>query len=298
MFDRELFKGMPEFLAVARRKSFRQAGEDLGVTAVAVGTAVKQLEERLGMALFHRTTRRVALTASGEILFERMAPLTDSLRETMAAMRDRQHTLTGNLRICTQSLALESVVNPALVRLHEDYPGISVDVYVRNEPTDLTAGEFDLGIRLGEYIEEDMVAVRIPLPVNWQVAGRRDYLEQFGRPTTPQDILKHRCIRRIWPNTSHPYRWEFQIEQRLVEVDPPGQFSVASFSAAMHLVGAGAGLCYLTTEMINKIPGDIEKILEEYMPPPNYLYAYFLPAERENRRIRAFLDCLCPSPGI
>ncbi len=294
MSERELFKGMPEFLAVARSKSFRRAGEDLGVTAVAVGAAVRQLEERLGMTLFHRTTRRVELTAAGAILNDRMSRLTISLNETLDQMRDRQHTLSGQLRICVQSLALDAVLTPALIAFNAAHPDVQVEVDVREGRTDMIGEGFDLGIRLGEYIEDEMIAVRISRPVDWRVAAHPDYLVAHGRPQAPADILGHECIRRIWPSTRRRYRWEFQVDNRPLEVDPPGHLTVASFAVARRLVAAGRGLCYLTTDMIDMIPSPVETVLDTFMPPPNYLYAYFSPAERDNRRIRAFLDCMRP----
>lgn len=294
MSERELFKGMPEFLAVARSKSFRRAGEDLGVTAVAVGAAVRQLEGRLGMTLFHRTTRRVELTAAGAMLNDRMSRLTVSLNETLDQMRDRQHTLSGQLRICVQSLALDVALTPALIAFNAAHPDVSVEVDVREGRTDLIGEGFDLGIRLGEYIEDEMIAVRISRPVDWRVVAHSDYLDAHGRPQTPDDLLGHHCIRRIWPATRRTYRWEFQVDTRPLEVDPPGVLTVASFAVAKQLVAAARGLSYLTTDMIATIPAKTETVLEAFMPPPNYLYAYFTPAERDNRRIRAFLDCMRP----
>lgn len=294
MSEREIFKGMPEFLAVARRKSFRQAGEDLGVTPVAIGAAVRQLEDRLGMTLFHRTTRRVEMTAAGNILYERMSGLTASLHETLAEMRDRRDTLSGHLRICTQSLALDVALTPALIAFNAAYPDVEVEVDVREGRTDLIGEGFDLDIRLGQYIENDMIAVRISRPVDWRVAAHRDYLDSRGRPKTPDDLMMHDCILRIWPGTRLRYRWEFQMDGRPLEVAPPGSLTVASFKVAQGLVAAGRGLCYLTRDMLAAIPAQVETVLDDFMPSPNYLYAYFSPAERENRRIRAFLDCMRP----
>lgn len=294
MTEREIFKGMPEFLAVARSKNFRRAGEDLGVTAVAVGAAIRQLEERLGMTLFHRTTRRVELTAAGSMLFDRMSRLTGGLQDTLTEMRDRQHTLSGQLRICVQSLALDVALAPALIAFNAAHPEVLVEVDVREGRTDLIGEGFDLGIRLGEYIEDEMIAVRISRPVDWRVVAHPDYLDAHGRPQTPGDLLGHHCIRRIWPATRRIYRWEFQVDTRPLEVDPPGVLTVASFAVAKQLVAAARGLSYLTTDMIATIPSKTETVLQSFMPPPNYLYAYFTPAERDNRRIRAFLDCMRP----
>lgn len=294
MTERDLFKGLAEFLAVARSKSFRKAAEELGVSAVAVGVTVRQLEERLESKLFHRTTRRVELTPAGFLLLDRIAPLAGAMRDTVEEIHDQGTHLGGTLRVCVQTLALDPVLDPALILFSQRHPGVAVDVEIREGRTDLLASGFDLGIRLGEYIENDMVAVRIPLPVYWRIVGSRDYLERCGRPEVPKDVLSHTCIRRRWPGQDQHYRWEFAINRRAMLVDPPGRLTVSSFTTAMRLVAAGHGLCYLTREMSAELArtADVEEVLTSYMPPPNFLYAYFSPASRENRRVRAFVDCI------
>lgn len=294
MTKRDLFKGMAEFLAVARTKNFRKAAEGLGISAVAVGATIRQLEERLATKLFHRTTRRVELTSAGLLLLERVAPLAGTLGETVEELQDQRTDLGGTLRICVQALALDAVLDPALVLFAARHPGVAVEVDIREGRPDLLAEGFDLGIRLGEYIEGDMVAVRIPRPMRWQVVGTRGYFERHGRPEVPKDIMAHSCIRRRLPGQDQRYRWEFAVNGRIVVVDPPGQLTVASFSTAMQLVAAGQGLGYLTQEMCADLAGraDLVQVLTGYMPPPDFLYAYFSPANRDNRRVRAFVECI------
>ena len=226
MLERELFKGLAEFLAVARSKSFRKAATELGISAVAVGATVRQLEERLEAKLFHRTTRRVELTSAGFLLMERIAPLAGAITDTLQLIQDQGADLGGTLRICVQTLALDPVLEPSLVLFAERHPGVTVEVEVREGRTDLLASGFDLGIRLGEFIENDMVAVRIPQPVYWRIVGNRAYLDRFGRPEVPKDLVLHRCIRRRWPGQDQYYRWEFAINRRSVLVDPPGRLTV------------------------------------------------------------------------
>lgn len=303
MTERDLFKGLPEFLAVARTKNFRKAAQGLGVSSVAVGATVRQLEERLASKLFHRTTRRVELTSAGLLLLERLGPLAEGLEETLKDLQDRRAELGGTLRICVQALALETVLDPALELFAARHPGVAVHAEIREGRPDLLAEGFDMGIRLGEYIQSDMVAARIPQPVNWRVVATRAYLERHGRPEVPKDVMAHHCIRRHLPGQEQPYRWEFAINSRIIELEPPGKMTVAAFSTAMRLVGAGLGLGYLTESMCRELAtvADIQEVLTGYMPPPNYLYTYFSPANRENRRVRAFVECIraldsVPSP--
>lgn len=294
MQERDLFKGMAEFLAVARTKNFRRAAQGLGVSAVAVGATVRQLEERLATQLFHRTTRRVELTPAGLLLLDRLAPLAGSLGEVVEELQDQRAELGGTLRLCVQALALEAVLEPALVLFAGRHPGVAVEVDIREGRPDLLAEGFDMGIRLGEYIEGDMVAVRIPRPVTWRVVATPGYLERHGRPEVPKDVLAHHCIRRRLPGQDRHYRWEFAVNGRIAELDPPGRLTVASFATAMRLVAAGLGLGYLTQEMCDDLgrETEIRQVLSGYMPPPNFLYAYFSPANRQNRRVRAFVDCI------
>lgn len=294
MAERDLFKGLPEFLAVAEAKNFRKAAQGLGVSAVAVGATIRQLEERLSSRLFHRTTRRVELTTAGLLLLDRLRPLTGALEETLEDLQDRRSELGGTLRICVQAMALETVLDPALGIFAARHPGVAVHAEIREGRPDLLTEGFDIGIRLGEYIQGDMVAARIPQPISWRVVGTRDYLDRHGRPEVPKDVLAHHCIRRHIPGQEKPYRWEFTTNGRIIELEPPGKLTVASFSTAMRLVGAGLGLGYLTESMCRSLRAttEIQEVLTGYMPPPNYLYTYFSPANRENRRVRAFIDCI------
>ena len=294
MSERELFKGLPEFLAVSRAKNFRKAAAALGISPVAVGTTIRQLEERLEAKLFHRTTRRVELTTAGILLLDRLEPLAGALRETLEDLQDRRVELGGTLRICVQELALDTVLDPALRTFAARHPGVAVHVEIREGRPDLLAERFDMGVRLGEYIQGDMVAMRIPQPVNWRVVGARDYFDRNGRPEVPKDVMGHHCIRRHVPGQDQVYRWEFAINQRVTELEPPGNLTVSSFSTAKGLVGAGLGLGYLTVGMCRALSARtaIQEVLTSYMPPANYLYAYFSPANRDNRRVRAFLDCI------
>jgi DNA-binding transcriptional LysR family regulator len=294
VLERDLFKGLPEFLAVSRTKNFRKAAAGLGISPVAVGATIRNLEERLQIKLFHRTTRRVELTTAGLLLLKRLEPLTAVLTETLEDLQDRRAELHGTLRICVQALALDTVLDPALQSFAVRHPGVSVEVEIREGRPDLVAEGFDMGVRLGEYIQGEMVAVRIPQPVNWRVVGTRDYFRRQGRPEVPKDVMAHRCIRRHLPGQGQPYRWEFAVNRRIIELEPPGNLTVSSFSTAMGLVAAGLGLGYLTEDMCRELAlrVDIEQVLAIYMPPPNFLYAYYSPANRENRRVRAFVESI------
>lgn len=215
------------------------------------------------LKLFHRTTRRVELTSAGFLLMERIAPLAGAMTDTLQLIQDQGADLGGTLRICVQTLALDPVLEPSLVLFAERHPGVTVEVEVREGRTDLLASGFDLGIRLGEFIENDMVAVRIPQPVYWRIVGNRAYLDRFGRPEVPKDLVLHRCIRRRWPGQDQYYRWEFAINRRSVLVDPPGRLTVSSFTTAMRLSLVGHGLCHPTREMSAELArtADIEEVL-------------------------------------
>lgn len=294
MPSRDLFKGMQEFLVLGQTKNFRRAAEILGVTPSAVGSTIRQVEARLGVPLFHRTTRRVEFTPAGQLLFDRFLPVLGALEETMQELGEFRDAESGMLRICVQSLALEDVLHPVLPVFRERFPDVALEIEQREGPADLLRLGFDVGIRLDDYIEPEMVAYPIPHPVEWVVAASTAYLDRHGRPQTPSDLLSHRCIRRRWINSDQHYRWQFALEGRTITVDPPSMLTVSDFTTLVAMVGAGEGLGYITRSMVAQLSEKlaVEEVLGTYMPSPDRMYAYYSPATRGIRRVRAFIETL------
>ena len=185
------FDGLSEFLAIVRRGGFRAAALELGVTPGAVSQAVQALERRLGLPVFHRTTRKVTLTEAGEKLFQRLDPAAEtitSLLEELIQMRARPG---GTLRLLVHRIALRHVVEPVLPQFREAWPDVKVEITIDDTHAELVAGGFDAGIRIGEYIDRDMIAVRVSPIFSWIVVGAPDYFSRRGRPLTPEDLARH-----------------------------------------------------------------------------------------------------------
>lgn len=294
MSARDIFKGMHEFLLVGQTRNFRRAAEIIGVSPAAVGAAVKQLEARLDQQLFHRTTRSVEFTPAGRLLFERFNPSLDLLEDTVKELSSLKTSLSGVLRISVQSLAVEPVLAPAVADFRERYPDVQVVVESREGAIDLMRDGADIGIRIGQYISPEMIAVPVSRPTPWLVAGSSAFLEKHGRPKEPRDILNFRCIRRSWLDSERYYRWEFVQNGQSIRIDPPAGLTVTDFATALGLLTRDAGLCYITDDMLRAARAitPVEQVLEDYMPPPDQIYAYYSPAMKTVRRVTAFVDIL------
>ena len=197
------FSALAEFLAVARHSSFRLAGAELGVTPSAVSQAIRSLEARVGSPLFQRTTRKVALTDAGAALLAQLAPAANSIAEAMAAVAAARSRPAGNLRLSVPRIALGLVLWDLLAAFRAACPDITVDLDVNDASVDLMTEQFDAGIRMGEYIQRDMVAVRLTEDFRYVVVGSPGYFETRGRPSSPKDLTGHECIRYRFP-TARP----------------------------------------------------------------------------------------------
>ena len=294
MGARDIFKGLHEFLLVGQTRNFRKAAEIIGVSPAAVGASVKQLEMRLDQQLLHRTTRSVEFTPAGRLLFDRFNPSLDLLEETVQELSSLKTSLSGVLRVSVQSLAVEPVLAPALVDFAERYPDVKVEVESREGASDIMRDGADIGIRIGQYISPEMIAVPVSRPTPWLVAGSSRYLEANGRPEVPRDVLKFRCIRRRWLDSERHYRWEFVQDDQSLRFDPPEGLTVTDFATAVGLLTRDAGLCYITDDMFqaaSKITA-MEQVLTNFMPTPDQIYAYYSPAMKDVRRVSAFIDIL------
>ncbi|QIE46263.1 LysR family transcriptional regulator [Pseudohalocynthiibacter aestuariivivens] len=294
MSARDIFKGMHEFLLVGQTRNFRKAAEIIGVSPAAVGASVKQLESRLDQQLFHRTTRSVEFTPAGRLLFGRLNPSLDLLEDTVQELSSLKTSLSGVLRISVQSLAVEPVLAPALAEFRERYPDVQVVVESREGAIDIMHDGADIGIRIGQYISPEMVAVPVSRPTPWLVAGSTAFLEKYGRPQEPRDILNFRCIRRSWIDSERHYRWEFVQNDQSIRIDPPEGLTVTDFATAIGLLTRDAGLCYITDDMFRaaRTVAPVEQVLTDYMPPPDQIYAYYSPGMKNVRRVSVFVDTL------
>ncbi|WP_102958976.1 LysR family transcriptional regulator [Mangrovicella endophytica] len=284
--------GLSVFLAVAETRSFRVAAERLGVTRSAVSQSLRRLEDRLGMALVQRTTRSVSLTEAGAAFFERVAPSIRELTQAMQTASDQPERPSGRLRLAVSSIAESFISGPLIASFAAAHPAVEIDVTVTDAEFDIVAEGFDAGVRLGEVLEQDMIAVPVSGDQRQIVVAAPGYLERHGTPTHPRELAAHRCIGwRPAPDVA-PYRWEFTEEGRDFDVAVKPQVTTNDMGLMLRTALAGGGLTFGMEETFRPYlrRGELVALLEDYGPPFPGFFLYF--PERRNMapKLRALVD--------
>jgi DNA-binding transcriptional LysR family regulator len=292
MARKDPFSGLMEFIAVARHASFRAAGAELGVTPSAISQAIRTLEARVGLPLFQRTTRNVALTDAGAILLAQLSPAASSIAEALGNLAASKARPSGNLRLSVPRIALELVLWDVIPAFREAFPEITLDLDVNDASIELASGQFDAGIRMGEYIQRDMAAVRLTEDFRCVVVGSPRYLEARGRPSSPKELAAHECIRYRFPTARAVYRWEFLTGGRAYTVEVPGSLTVNDHLSMLDLAGRGVGLAY-TLDLLAAVSireRRLEEVLTPHMPKASGLFLYFPAKSQTQPKLRAFID--------
>ena len=270
------------FRAVARERSFTRAAAQLGVSASALSQALRGLEARLGLRLLTRTTRSVAPTEAGERLLRGLGPAFDQIDAALAAIGEFREKPSGTIRITAGEHAAEAVLWPALEKLLPDHPDITVEIDVTNTLTDIVAGRYDAGVRLGEQVAKDMVAVRIGPEMRMAVVGAPSYFETRSRPKSPQDLTEHSCINLRLPTLGGLYAWEFEKGKRElnVRVEGPLVFNVTPLMLKAALAGFGLACLFEDLAQAHFAEGRLVRVLADWCPPfPGYHLYY--PSRRQ-----------------
>lgn len=288
------FNRLRVFVTVAEALSFSRAAELLGMSPSAVSQALRGLEERIGVRLLSRTTRSVALTETGAGLYEQVKPAMRALGEATSAARRAQGRPAGLVRIHAFHTACDEFIAPVLGRFAEACPDITLDITVDDTVVDLVAGGYDAGIRLGEVIERDLVAVKLGPDLRMIAIASPFYLARNGTPETPRDLLRHRCIRWRWPGNDLPYRWEFCEDGRWFEIAVEGPL-IANSKALGHraaLDGVGIGFALESSVAAFIAEGRLVPLLERWSAPfPGFYLCY--PRQRQMApALRAFIDAV------
>src|ERR1700719_3040394 len=216
------FAELKAFAAVVERASFTQAADHLGLSPSTLSQTIRQLEARLGVRLLNRTTRSVAPTASGSRLHERIAPMIEEMDAAVTEAVADTGRIAGTLRINTLGMAAKKIIAPRLARFHRAHPDVVLDIVIDDALSDIVAGRFDAGIRVGEHLEKDMIAVRLTPDVQMLAAPSPDYLARRGEPKTPADLHRHACINWRFPGSGRIYRWQFEKKGQKVEIPVEG----------------------------------------------------------------------------
>lgn len=287
---RENVNDLLAFLAVARERSFTRAAAQLGVSQSALSHTVRGLEERLGIRLLSRTTRSVAPTEAGERLLQKIGPHFEEIENELAALNELREKPAGTIRITAGEHAAETVLWPTLAKLLPDYPEIKVEIVVDYGLTDIVAERYDAGVRLGEQVAKDMIAVRIGPPMRMVVVASPAYLSHRGRPQVPQDLTTHNCINLRLPTYGGIYVWEFQKDGHELKVRVDGQLVFNNIGLRVNAALAGLGLAYLPEDHIRDLlaAGRLITVLDDWCPPfPGYHLYY--PSRRQSSPAFALL---------
>jgi len=270
------------FLAVARERSFTRAAAQLGMSQSALSQTLRGLEARLGLRLLTRSTRSVAPTEAGERLLRAAGPRLDEIDAELAALSALREKPSGTIRITAHDHAVRAILWPALEKLLPDYPDIRVEVVIDYGLTDIVAERFDAGIRTGEMVAKDMVAVRIGPDLRSTVVGAPAYFAKRGRPETPQDLTSHTCVNLRLPTHGGLYAWEFEKGGRELRVRVEGQLTFNGTAPMLDAALAGFGLAYLPEDCVQAhlANGQLIRVLADWCPPYPGYHLYY-PSRRQ-----------------
>lgn len=279
---RDNLNELTAFLAVARERSFTKAAAKLGVSQSALSHTLRALEERLGVRLLTRTTRSVAPTEAGERLARTIGPRLDEIETELAALSELREKPAGTIRITAGEHSADAILWPVLEKFLPDYPDIRVEIIVDYGLTDIVAERYDAGVRLGEQVARDMIAVRIGPDMRMAVVGSPAYFATRPKPRTPQDLTTHNCINLRLPTYGGLYAWEFEKAGRELKVRVEGQLVFNTAALRLNAVQAGLGLAYLPEDQVTPqlADGRLMRVLADWCPPfPGYHLYY--PSRRQ-----------------
>jgi len=288
------FNDLYYLTVVAQERSFTRAAAKLGVSQSALSHAIKGLEERLEIRLLTRTTRSVAPTEAGERLINTLAPRFSEIETELNSLTEIRDRVAGNIRINLGEHALQSTVWPALKPFLQAYPDVNVELTTDNTLTDIVSGRFDAGVRLGEQVAKDMVAVRIGPDWRMLVVGSPDYFTRHGRPDTPHDLQHHRCINICLPTLGGLYAWEFSRDGQDLRVRVEGQLTFNHLPARIDAAISGMGLAFVPEDTVAGAlaEGRLEAVLEPWCEPFQGYYLYYPSRKQHTQAFARLIEAL------
>lgn len=289
------FAELKAFAAVVERESFARAAAHLGLSPSALSQTIRLLEARLGTRLLNRTTRSVAPTASGEQLYARIAPLFRDMADAVAEASAAAGRVSGTLRINTLGMAARQVIAPRLGRFHRAHPDVALDIVVDDGLSDIVAGRFDAGIRVGGRLEKDMFAVRLTPDIKMLAVASPDYLRLRGTPRTPTDLHSHACINWRLQADGRAYLWEFQKKGRRLDVAVQGPLITNHSETGVAAALEGLGIAYVfdfdrLQEYLGQ--GRLIQVLGDWSFTRPGLFLYYSNRRHQSAVLRAFIDCM------
>ena len=289
---RNLLDGLEAFLRVAERRSFREAAEDLGVSPSAISQTVRQLEDRIGVPLFIRTTRSVGLTEAGALFHAAAAPAFASLVSAWEGARTYGERPAGLLRLNMPRAVVPLLIEPIIADFCDKYPDVDVEVAGEDAVIDLAASGHDAGIRVGELLEADMISVRLSPPFRFVIVAAPDYLDRHGRPQSPAELKAHNCIRQRISGSGAILPWRLVDGGRSFEVAVKGRVIVSDNAAMLALALRGLGLAQVSEPLVvdEVASGRLEIVLDALSPSSPGLFLHYPGHAQMLPKLRAFID--------
>jgi DNA-binding transcriptional LysR family regulator len=271
------------FIGVARERSFTKAAAKLGVSQSALSHTIRELEARLGVRLLTRTTRSVSPTEAGDRLLQTIAPRFEEIEAELAALRELREKPAGTIRLTAGDHATRCLLWPKLAKFLPKYPDIKVEIAIDYGLTDIVAHRYDAGVRWGEQVGKDMIAVRIGPDIRFAVVGSKSYFAKRSVPKTPQDLISHACINLRLPTYGGLYAWEFEKGGRELKVRVEGQLVFNSIYEVLDAALAGFGLGFVPEDLAQAhlARGRLKRVLEEWCPPWSGYHLYY-PSRRQS----------------
>jgi DNA-binding transcriptional LysR family regulator len=271
------------FLAVAREQSFTRAAAKLGVSQSALSHTMRELEARLGVRLLSRTTRRVAPTEAGERLAQALGPHFDEIEADLATLSELRDKPAGTVRITAMEYAADAILMPKLSKLLRDYPDIKVEITVDYGLTDIITQRYDAGVRSGEQVGKDMIAVRIGPDIRMAVVGAATYFRKRAEPKRPQELIEHNCINLRLPTHGGLYAWEFEKSGRELKVRVDGQLTFNTTALMLDAALAGHGLAYVPEGLVEPhiAKNRLKRVLGDWCPPFSGYHLWY-PSRRQS----------------
>ena len=281
------------FLAIAEERSFTKAAKRLGVSPSAMSHAIRGLEEDIGVRLLSRTTRSVAPTEAGEQLVARLRPALTGVQDAVDQLTGLRDKPAGRVRLLVPRLAGTTVLGPKLANFIRDYPDVVLDITADDSRLDIVAGGFDAGIHFGEYIQKDMIAVRVSKDHRAAIVGAPSYFKSHSKPKTPHDLLQHRCI-NFRHGSAGVYRWEFEKGKKSLSVAVNGPLIVDDVETLVRAAIDGIGLAFVSDERVapQLAAGELIRVLADWCQPFPGFFLYYPSRRQQPAALSALIDAL------
>ncbi|CAK7039502.1 LysR family transcriptional regulator [Saezia sanguinis] len=287
------------FMVVAQERSFTRAAAKMGVSPSALSHTMRNLEERMKLRLLTRTTRSVSATEAGEYVLENIQPLIEEMQNRLAVLSEFKNVPSGTIRINAAEHAVNTILLPKLTKFLPQYPDIRVEVAINYGLIDIVEQKFDAGVRLGENLDNDMIAVRIGPDMRMAVVATPAYFQQYAQPEIPQDLARHNCINLRLPRYDNLYAWEFEKEGRQLKVQVQGQLIFNQTSQRLDAALAGAGIAYVPEDLVlgHIKHGRLVRVLEDWCEPFTGYHLYYPNRRQPSKAFSLLLDALRYAPG-